>query len=440
MNRLPLENVRIVDLTMVWAGPFATKLLADMGAQVIKVEGPQSIDLTRSLGLDSITGKAAAEDRPYDRSAYFNEYNRNKLGLVLDLTHPRGREVLLRLIAVSDVVIENYRPDVTEKLGLGYERIREVRPDIIMVSMPGYAKQGRESRMVGYGPNIEQMSGLAALNGYPDGPPQKTGISYGDPVAGAAAAGAVLAALIHRRRTGRGQYVEVPQRDALISVIGETVMEWSMNRRPMPRSGNRHPWYAPHGCYPCQPLPEEEGRPLVTASAAGPQRATDRWITIAVTDDQEWRGLCDAMGRPDLAADPRFAEALTRWKHQDELDPIIAAWTAGHGDQELCELLQAKGVPAGPVLSPLALAGDPHLAARGFFQVVQHPAMGPNTVTRPAWRLTQAQASVRRPAPTFGQHTQEILQGLLGMSHEEVRALEQEGITSSAPAWRGAAV
>ncbi len=440
MARLPLDGVRIVDLTMVWAGPFATKLLADMGAEVIKVEAPGSIDLTRTLGFDALAGRAKPEDRPYNTSAYFNEYNRNKLGISLDLAHPKGRAVFLRLVGKGDAVIENYRPDVMDKLGLGYETLRQAKPDIIMVSMPGYAKKGVESRMVGYGPNIEQMAGLATLNGYEGGPPQKTGISYGDPVAGAAAAAALLTALIYRRRTGKGQYVEVSQRDNLIGMIGEAIMEWSMNRRLLPRMGNRHPWMAPHGCYPCKPLPEGQGRPLMALFSGGRSEATDRWVTIAVENDDQWQALCDAMDRPDLAADPRFADALSRQHHQNELDEIIAAWTAEHEDTDIVRLLQARGVPAGQVLSPFALTKDPHLRARGFFETVQHPDMGPNTVTRPTWQLAGTPVHVRRPAPCFGQDNRHVFRDILGMTDDEIAQLEQEGVTGPVPVWRGSAV
>lgn len=438
MGRLPLEGVRILDLTMVWAGPYGTKFPADMGAEVIKIEGPSNFDLIRGINLAALQGQAQANDRPYNKSAYFSEYNRNKLGVTLDLAHPRGRELFLQLTKISDVVIENYRADVLENLGLTYDVLRAVKPDIILVSMPAFGKQGMERDYVGYGPTIEQTAGLATLSGYRDGPPQKTGISYGDPMAGLGAAAAIMAALLYRQRTGKGQYIEVAQRDNMIGVIGEAIMEWGMNRRLPPRMGNRHPWMAPHGCYPCQPLPEEEGRPLARLGSDGLEKATDRWITIAVSSDAEWRGLCEAMGRPDLVEDGRFADALSRYHHQDELDEIIAAWTQQHDDYSLFHLLQSKGVPAGPVLTPLSLTRDPHLEARGFFEIVQHPDMGANKVTRPVWRLTETPVHVRRPAPCFGEHNDYVFRELLGLSEEEIETLTREGVISDAPRLRGA--
>ena len=433
MANLPLEGIRVLDLTMVWAGPFCTKLLADMGAEVIKIEGPSNIDVIRGAGIDFFMKRAPAGERPYNKSSYFNEYNRNKLGISLDLGHPKGRELFLRLVKIGDVVTENLRPDVMGKLGLEYEALREVKPDIIMVSMPAYSKTGPERDQIGYGPTIEQMAGLASLNGYPDGPTQKTGISYGDPVAGAVAAAAVIAALIYRRRTGKGQAIEVSQRDVLTGVIGEAIMEWGMNRRLMPRLGNRHPWMAPHGCYSCKPLPEEEGRPLAVVYSAGRPKATDRWITIAVASDEEWQALCDAMGRPELAADARFADSLSRSRHQDELDEIITSWTSQKSDYELLHLLQGNGVPSGAVLSALGVARDPHVAARGFLETVQHPEMGPSVYTTPTWRLRERPTHVRRPAPCFAEHNRYVFHDLLGLSDDEVRELEQEKVTSAAP-------
>lgn len=441
MGRLPLEGIRIIDVTMVWAGPFATKLLADAGAEVIKVEAPGNVDLTRNLGIDAFMFRPpSAADRPYNRSAYFNEYNRNKLSVALNLSHTKGRELFLRLVRTADVVMENYRPDVMDKLDLSYETLREIKPDIIMVSMPGYAKRGREAGLVGYGPNIEQMAGLATLNGYAGGPPQKTGISYGDPVAGAAAAAAAIAALIYKRRTGKGQYVEISQRNTLIGVIGEAIMEWGMNRRLLSRTGNRHPWMAPHGCYPCRPLPAEEGRPLATMMSAGRQKATDRWVTIAVDTDEQWSALCEAMGREELIEDERFADGFSRWRHQDELDEVISAWTSAHADYDIFHLLQSKGVPAGPVLTPLALARDPHLNERGFFETVEHPEMGANTVTRPTWQLEQTPVHVRRPAPCFAEHNHHVLHDVLGLSESEIDRLEEEGVTGRAPVSGGSPV
>ena len=245
MFKLPLDGHRVLDLTMAWAGPFATRLLADMGAEVIKIETVNNWDLLRSY-----TGQPPTVERVWDKSPYFNHYNRNKYGCVLDLAGERGRELFLRLVDVSDVVIENFRSKVMDNLGLSWETLRARNPDLIYVAMPGHGKSGPEKDFVAYGTNVEQLAGLAHLTGYPDGPPQKTGISYGDPMAGIAAAGAIALALWDRRRTGAGQYIEVAQRENLIGAIGEFIVGYAMNGRER-NAGEPALVHSPHGCYPC---------------------------------------------------------------------------------------------------------------------------------------------------------------------------------------------
>ncbi len=226
MYKLPLHGIRVLDLTMAWAGPYATRLLADMGAEVIKVEAIGNWDLLRTY-----TGQPPTVERVWDKSPYFNHINRNKYGCALDLSRPRGRELFLRLVEQSDVVIENFRAEVMDNLGLAFEVLEEANPQVIVVSMPGHGKSGPERDYVAYGTNVEQLSGLCHLTGYAGGPPQKTGISYGDPVAGVAAAGAMALALWDRRRTGRGQYIEVAQRENLINMIGG-IDDWASKIDP----------------------------------------------------------------------------------------------------------------------------------------------------------------------------------------------------------------
>lgn len=404
----PLEGVRIVDLTAVWAGPYATRLLGDMGAEIIKIESPRNPDLLRALGFTP-----PGTEHSWNKAAYFNHNNRSKLGCSLDLASAAGKELFLRLVAMSDVVIENYRAEVLDNLGLGYEVLKTARPDIILVSMPGHGKDGPERDYVAYGTNVEQLAGLVSLSGYIDGPPQKTGISYGDPVAGSAAAGAVLMALLARKRTGKGQYVEIAQRENLTNQIGEYVVGYSITGEIPQRIGNRHPFYAPHGCYP----------------AAG----SDHWITIVCRSDEEFRTLCEAMGQPGVADDPRFAEAHHRYANQDELDAIIAHWTSQHDRYELCDLLSKVGVPAAPVLSHIDLYNDPHLRARGFFEHVTHRDAGEWDMERPLYRFARRPTTIRRNAPCFGEHNDYVLGDLLGLSTDQIAALEKEGVTAREP-------
>jgi crotonobetainyl-CoA:carnitine CoA-transferase CaiB-like acyl-CoA transferase len=468
-HSLPLATVRILDLTMVWAGPYGTRILADMGAEVIKVEAGGFYDQIRNLGFLPPGTEAA-----WNKSAYFNHLNRNKLGCTIDLATERGRALFLDLVATADVVVENYRAEVMDRLGLGYETLRQVKPDIILVSMPGHGKSGPERDYVAYGTNIEQLSGLVSLTGYLDGEPQQTGISYGDPMSGIAMAGAVATALLHRHRTGRGQYVELAQREVLTGVIGEYIVAHSMNGRQPAPLGNHHPSHAPHGVYRCNPHPPApspmpsagiEGPPhacpgvpgtLPSAGSAGgtPQTSEEEgelgaplspggrgaggegeepWVTIACTNDGQFVALCGAMGRPELAHDPRFATEPDRYRSQDELDAIISAWTAGLDKMEVFERLQAVGVPCGPVLSVPELMENPHLRARGFFERVTHPDAGTWDMEGPAYRLSRTPAHIRINGPCFGEHNTYVLGALLGLPDDERSALADAGVTAEQP-------
>ena len=410
MYRLPLHGVRVLDLTMAWAGPYGTRLLADMGAEVIKIEAVNNWDLVRSF-----TGQPPTVERVWNKSPYFNQLNRNKHGLCLDLSHPRGRDLFLRLVPLSDMVIENFRSEVMDNLGLSFDVLKGAKADIILVSMPGHGKTGPEKDYIAYGTNVEQLSGLCHLSGYRDGPPQKTGISYGDPMAGIAAAGAIALALWQRRRTGQGQYVEVAQRENLINVIGEYILGYSMSGQEPTRLGNRHSSMAPHGCYPC--------------------RGDDQWLTIACEDDGQFAALCAAIGQPGLAQDRRFADVVSRYRHQDELDGIVAAWTQERSKEEARQALEAAGVPAAPVLSVPEVFADPHLRARRFFEAVAHPEAGVWEMDGSPWRLSEPPAHIRLPAPRFGEHNDYVLRHLLGLSHEEIAALAAERIIGDTPNW-----
>lgn len=410
MFRLPLYGVRVLDLTMAWAGPYATRLLGDMGAEIIKIEAVGSWDLLRTF-----TGQSPSVDRVWDRSPYFNHINRNKYGCALDLSNDRGRDLFLRLVAVSDVVIENFRAEVMDNLGLTYETLAAANPHIIVVSMPAHGKSGPERDFIAFGTNVEQLSGLCSLSGYEGGPPQKTGISYGDPVAGVAATGAVCLALWDRRRSGRGQYIEVAQRETLTGLIGEQIVGYSMSGHEPPRRGNRHTSMAPHGCYPSS--------------------GDDEWLTLACEDDAQFTALAEVMGHPELASDPRFANVVSRFRNQDALDAEIAAWTAGRTKEDAAEALQAAGIPASPVLSVPEVLADPHLRARGFFENVSHSIAGDWEIEGPHWRMSESPGHVRLPAPAFGEHNAYVFGELLGLSDGEIAALEAEGITSNVPDW-----
>jgi crotonobetainyl-CoA:carnitine CoA-transferase CaiB-like acyl-CoA transferase len=406
--RLPLNGIRVLDLTMAWAGPYGTRLLADMGAEVIKIESAGNWDVLRALN-----GQRPDVERVWDKSGYFNAINRNKYGCALDLSKRQGRDLFLRLAEISDVVIDNYRAEVMENFGLTYEALSALNHEIIVVAMPGHGRTGPERDFVTYGTTIEALSGLQHLSGYEGGPPQKTGIAYPDPLAGIAAAAAAVLALWDRRRTGRGQFIELAQRENMLSVVGEFLVSFSIDGREPPRRGNRHTSMAPHGCYPC----------------AG----EDQWVTIACEDDAQFAALCSVMGRSELAGDERFTDVVSRHRNQDALDDIIARWTNERTKGEAAHALQGAGVPAMPVVTVPEIQDDPQLRARDFFELVSHPVAGAWEIEGPHWRMSETPAHIRLPAPAFAEHNGYVFGELLGLSEEEIARLEAEGVTDTKP-------
>jgi benzylsuccinate CoA-transferase BbsF subunit len=405
VKKRPLDGVRVADLSMMWAGPYATKLLAEMGAEVIKVESPRAWDNIRTL----LPQPGAA--MPWNSAFYFNEYNRDKKSLVLDLADDRGRDVFLRLVARCDVVLENYRADVLDKLGLGYDVLKSVRPDVILVSMAAFGKDGADRDRVGFGPVIEMMSGLASLTGYEgEDEPFKTGISYGDPVAGVYAAGAVALALVKRHRTGAGSFIDLAQREGASLLAGEAFVRASLNREAQPAHlGNRSERWAPQGVYRC----------------AG----DDKWMVVSVVTDDEWRACARTIGRGDLA---ELSLDERRARH-DELDEAITGWTAMRSAQDAMEQLQDVGVPAGRVLDASEVHDDPQLLRRQFWVYLPHPTMHRYKQANVSWRLLECNPTLIRHAPFFGEHTREILSDVVGMSMGEIDALYAAGVTGDAP-------
>ncbi len=404
----PLAGLRVVDLTMVWAGPFGTRMLGDYGAEVIKVEAPRQWDLLRGLG-----GLPRTTPRWYNKSAYFNHNNRDKYAIALDLAHPLGRETLLKLCAVSDVLVENYRNDVMDNLKLDYETVRAVNPRLIYVSMPGHGKTGPEKEYVAFGSNVEQLAGLVSLTGYEGGEPMKTGFSYGDPIAGTAFVGAVAMAVRQRNRTGEGCYVELAQRENLTLFVGEHLLDYSLNGKAYAPIGNRHAVFAPHNRY----------------RSAG----EDRWITIACETDAQFAALAGVLGQPGLAAEERFATNAARKTHEVELDAIIEAWTVRLGHYEAMHLLQQAGVPAGAVLTIPELYSDPHMRERGAWVEQSHADAGTWEMEAPPWRFSRTPGHIRVSAPGFGEHNRYVFADVLGLSEDEIGELYSLGVTADEP-------
>jgi crotonobetainyl-CoA:carnitine CoA-transferase CaiB-like acyl-CoA transferase len=411
-ERLPLQGVRVLDFTQVWAGPMCTVLLADMGAEVIKLESTVRADPERGPlkpppeRLRRYPGADPGE-QPFNRSGRFNMYSRNKLGITLDLKDPDCLAMARDLVRVSDIVVENFAVGVLDRLGLGYEELKRLRPDIIRLALPGWGGTGPEAHYVAYGPNQEAMSGLSSITGYHGEPPLLTGTYYGDPTGGTASAVVAMAALWHRRETGDGMKIDLSQREAVASVLPEVLLEYQFNGRILAPQGNRHRHMAPHGCYPC--------------------KGEDSWIVIAVDSDQGFHRLCRAMGHPETADDPRFTALLERLQHNDELDELVASWTWGQDHYTLMHALQRAGVAAQAVLNTAELLDDPHYKARGFFQTITHPQAGTHPHVSSATRLSTSPLPIRLPAPCLGQHNGWVLGKLLGAPEGKLHLLEEEG-------------
>ncbi len=416
-NKQPLRNYRVLDLSRIWAGPYCTKLMADLGAEVIKMESLSVYDSHRGP-VSPARGIAAYPDgepgeEPWNRNGWFNCLHLSKYGITLELTNEAGRRVFERLVSISDVVIENFRQGSLERLGYGYQALRRHRPDLVYVSMPAFGNTGPWKSYLGYGIGQEQLAGMAHLTGYPGEGPMKSGINHGDPITGSHAAGVLLAALRQRRRSGKGMYIDVSQQESSVALMGAELLAYQFKGREPERRGNRSAWYAPCNAYPC----------------AG----KDRWVTIAATNEQEWQALAGAIGDPALADDSRFATPSRRLANQGALDAIIGQWTSGQGAFELSRRLQSAGVPAGPVFRGPDLLEDPHYRDRATFVTVDHPQVGPRQYPGLPWKMGATPGEVRWPAPTLGQHNREVFGGLLGLTTAEIGALEEDETIGTRP-------
>ncbi|MBI4201457.1 MAG: CoA transferase [Chloroflexi bacterium] len=418
-QHLPLEGIRVLDFSIIWAGPVCCRILGDLGAEVIKVEsinrmdpgrGPVVVPANRrSTGYpDGVPG-----ERPYNRSGRTNEYAANKLGLTLDLRQPEGLKAARELVRESDLVVENFSAGVMERMGLGYEELRRLRPDIILLSMQGWGSTGPEANYVAYGSVQEAMSGFSSITGDPGGPPTLTGVHYGDPTGGTVGAASAMMALWRRHRTGRGMHIDLSQREAALMLLPELLLEYQFNKRILGPQGNRHPSMAPHGCYQC--------------------RGEDSWIVIAVEDEAHWRTLCQVMGHSEIATDRRFSTLPARLQHQDALDEVVAGWTRDYEHYPLMHRLQQAGIAAHALLNTAELMKDPHYLARGYFQSVTHPEAGTHPHVSQGLRFTADPLPVRRSAPCLGEHNELILGDLLGLTAEALRQLKDKGVIGTKP-------
>jgi benzylsuccinate CoA-transferase BbsF subunit len=399
---LPLEGVRILDFTWAWAGPQATLLLALLGAEVIKVESRRRLDHARLRSL--VAGRSMGGP---DESFIFNTLNLNKLGLTLNLSKPEAVEIAKSLAKVSDVVAQNMRPGVLDRLGLGYEDLKAVKADIIMLSSSAAGSTGPERLYTGYAPTFAAMGGMAYITGRVGGRPAPL-MGTIDLRVGSTGTFAVLAALYHRKRTGQGQHIDLSSAEAVSTLMGDVFMDYTMNGRVQERVGNRDRAMAPHCVYRC--------------------RDETHWVSIAVGTEAEWRALCAVIGDDRLTSDERFADAFSRWQNQEALDELIGAWTFERTPQEVMKVLQAAGVAAMPVYGGEELVKDPQVLARGMIQEVEHPLMGVKKVLGPPWRLSKTPARIMHHGPLLGEHNDYILGDILGMPKEEIERLTAEEV------------
>lgn len=398
-----LAGIRFADFTWAGAGPFSTKIFSDFGAEVLKIEGVARPDPVRVGGpfKDGVFG--------INRSGYFASRNTGKKSVAINMKNPDSRETLYAIIRQSDIVSNNFGPGAMERLGLGYDDLVRIKPDLIYLSMPMYGEDGPLAGMTGVGMTISAVTGLMAATGYEGEGPLGPGTHFPDHAANPYhAAFAVMAALRHRRATGRGMKIDLSQVESTINCMGLAVVEAAATGREQPRLGNRSPHHAPHGVFPC----------------AG----EDSWCAITVLDDRHWQDLCAAIGDAALASDPALKTAAGRLDAVDRVEAAVSAWTRGLSAEAVMAACQARGVPAGVVsTSRRLMQDDPQLRHRDYWQVVDHPEIGPARFTAPPFRLDGERIDLKRP-PLIGEHTDSVLADLLGYSPERIASLRATGV------------
>jgi len=402
-DRGPLSGLHVLDFTWVWGGPFCTLQLAQLGADVIRIESAKRPCLFRALPpyADNVPG--------LNRAGLFNQVNQGKRSVALDLTNPAAIEVARRMVRWADVVVENFIPGVIARMGLGYDALRALKPDLIMLSISGYGQTGPYRQYASYGGIIGAHSGFYAYNGHAGDEPRDLGATYADPAGGIVAAAAIVQALVNRALTGQGQYIDMSMLEALETLAAEGILELTMNGREPQRLGNRDPFVAPHNCY----------------KASGD---AEMWVSIVAGSENEWRALCAAIGQPSLSVDPRFATAALRKRNEDELDRIITQWTRERDRWEATRILQRAGVAAFPTLGNQDLAEDHHLIERGFIVEHDHPEVGRRKHSGICWSMSGTRGRVLARAPLLGEHTGEVLQSVFGYRADEIERLKAQGV------------
>ena len=411
--RRPLEGLRVLDLSTVVAVPYMAALLGDLGAEVIRIEAPHKLDQTRkgvfTTYLDDDTGEGAI-----NRSGIFQVLNRGKRSIVIDMSRPEGQDLFRRLVACSDIVLENYTPRVMKAWKLGYDELRRIRPSLVMLSNTGYGGTGPWCNFPSQGTTLEATMGIAAYTGYRGDKPWKAGQSYPDFLACWTGLGAILAALHHVRRTGEGQHIDLGMYQVGAALIPEPLLQVQLDGSQPGRIGNEHPEHVPSNVYPA--------------------RGEDRWVALSVESDAQWQALAALMAADGAPVDEGLADAAARRAAREAVNAAVGRWTRGQDAHALMRRLQALGIACGPVLNNRDLLLDPHLAARGFHERVRHPApMGWRPLMGRPWRLAQRELHIRKPAPAYGEDNRWVLRELLGMGAAEAEALIAARVVCDTP-------
>ena len=388
-----LSGVRVLDFTWVLAGPYATRILADFGAEVIKIQS-----------------KKTARGAESNLTGYFNTWNRNKRSITLDMSYPEAREIVLKLTAMSDVVIDNFAPRVMSNWDLNFETLKEVKPNLIMISMSAMGQKGPWKDFVAFGPALQALSGLTYLTSFDPCSPLGLGYAYADSIAGLYAVLLILTALDYRDKTGQGQYIDLSLYEAICAQLGPVLFDVFLNQVEVQPQGNRSVYFkaAPEGCYPCL--------------------GKDRWCVISVRSEEEWHALCQILGHPHWTREERFSNLLKRNEHADELDQRLGQWTEQHTPEEVVELLQKVGVPAGVVQNAEDLANDPHLKAREYFTYLEHPLLGHTMTDRSPIRFSDSSVIGWKAAPTLGEDNRYVYMELLGLTEKEYSSYIEKGV------------
>jgi len=425
---LLLPNVRVVEVTDGWVGPWAGMLLADLGAEVIKIESITRMDMCRGPGATGPVAGASSQfysqfpdgkigENYWNSSSQFNAANFSKYGVTLDLTKPKGVQAFLKIAKVSDVFLSNLALGVDEKLGITYDAVAKVNPEIIYLSSAGYGRTGPYAKRVAMGNTIDAASGLFGLRDYGDGDSTAvSGTAHCDSIAALTNALAIATALHYRQMTGKGMYIDISMVEPSMLYIGEAIMDYTMNQRIQRSTGNRDPSISPQGCYPCQ--------------------GENQWVTLSIASDEEWQRFVVAAGNPGWDKDERFTSVLGRLKNQDELDKLISSWTCQHTKYEVMNLLQQAGVAAGAVLDNGDVYQDPHLKERGYWDTIKDPDAGVHNYPGRLWKLNETEMTKRNHSPRLGEHNDYVLAQLAGLAPEEISELEKEGVVGTVPVYQ----